>query len=176
MPRRKINLEDPDDAQSVVGYIEAKAQQSQSNGFSTLLNDESKPIILDPILRQCGAGSRFEITTYAQKVASACHIRGQVAQKQCNNCQQGRGPFVACVQLSGYEDLTKGCCSNCQFDVNTSKRHSPNGLCDFATSVKPEAFFCKCTDSMFIRSSSPISHCSNQPTAFRWPRTHWIST
>jgi hypothetical protein len=31
---------------------------------------------------------------------------------QGNNCQQGRGPFVACVRLSGYDYLTKSCCSN----------------------------------------------------------------
>jgi hypothetical protein len=93
--------------QSTVKYIEAKAQQAQAKGISTLLNDKSQPIILDPILRQRAAGSTFEITTYAQKVASASHIRDEIAANQCNNCQQGRGPFVACVRLSGYDYLTK---------------------------------------------------------------------
>ena len=49
--------------ESIIKYIEAKAQQAQAKGISTPLNDKSKPIILDPILRQRAAGSTFKITT-----------------------------------------------------------------------------------------------------------------
>jgi hypothetical protein len=135
MPRREIKLDDPHDPQKIIEYIEAKARQAASKSISALLNDKSKPIALDPILRVREGGPSFEITRYAQKVASAAHLRGEVAQNPCNNCQQGRGPFVDCVRLSGYSDLTKSCCSNCQFDLNTSKRYSPNGLCDFAAGL-----------------------------------------
>lgn len=135
MPRRKIKLDDPDDPQKTVEYIEAKARQAESKAISILLTDKSKPIVLEPMLRQRRAGSTFEITSYAQKVASASHLRGEVAQNPCNNCQQGRGPFLDCVQLSGYGHLTKSCCSNCQFDLNTSKHHSPNELCNFAAGL-----------------------------------------
>ena len=135
MPRREIKLDDPHDPQKVIKYIEAKARRAVSKRLTTLLNDTSKPIILNPILRVREGGSSFEITSFAQKVASAAHLRGEVALNPCNNCQQGRGPFVDCVELSGYSELTRSCCSNCQFDLNTNNNHSLNGLCDLAAGV-----------------------------------------
>jgi hypothetical protein len=51
MPRREIKLDDPHDPQKIIEYIEAKARQAASKSISALLNDKSKPIALDPILK-----------------------------------------------------------------------------------------------------------------------------
>lgn len=131
MPRRKIELYDPTDAEQVKAYIEAKASQTDGERLQNLLKQLPKPI-RDANLRRGKDGYKFNITTLTQKVAAATHIRGQIAETPCSNCQEGCGPFADCVLLSGFDDLTKMCCSNCQWDLKTTSRSSR--ICDFAKS------------------------------------------
>ena len=51
MPRRKIKLHDPSDAEQVKAYIEAKASQTDGAGLQNLLKQLPKPI-RDPNLRR----------------------------------------------------------------------------------------------------------------------------
>jgi len=119
MPLRKVKpIKNPDDFAEVQRYIEERARNGRHcdlRNILPLLNDKLKPIIQLPKLRS----SQFEIVSYAQKVAAACQLRGKIAETECNNCQEGRGPFQQCIYLNGYDEVTKMCCANCQFDLNT---------------------------------------------------------
>jgi len=117
MPQRKIKpIRNPDDFEEVQRYIEESACSGRHRNLLPLLNDKLKPIIQLPKLRS----SQFEIVSYAQKVAAICQLRGEIADTECNNCQEGRGPFQQCIYLDGYDEATKMCCANCQFDLNTT--------------------------------------------------------
>ena len=117
MPQRKIKpIKNPDDFEEVQRYIEGSACRGRHRNLLPLLNDKLKPIIQLPKLRS----SQFEIVSYAQKVAATCQLRGEIAERECNNCQEGRGPFQQCIYLNGYDEVTKMCCANCQFNLNTT--------------------------------------------------------
>lgn len=74
----------------------------------------------------------FKIQNLTQRVAAAAHLRGQIADSPCNNCQTQAGPFKDCVILVGYDDLTKKCCTNCQWQLYTAKTRVKGRLCTHA--------------------------------------------
>ena len=41
-------------------------------------------------------------------------------------------PFEDCVILVGYDDLTKACCTNCQWMLFTTRERVKNKLCTYA--------------------------------------------
>ena len=126
---RLVELKDPDDPIQVSKYINRKARQSTSKPLQRLLETIPTPV-RDARLR-CN-GATFAITNLTQNVAAATHLRGQIAETQCNNCQEGDGPFEDCVILVGYDDLTKACCTNCQWMLFTTRERAKGKLCTHA--------------------------------------------
>ena len=129
MPRKKIKLDHPDDPERVEAYIEEKARRSESAALRKFLREIPKPTSL-PLLKD------FKLDGRTQIMAAAIHIRGEIAETPCNNCKTGSGPFLHCVYMTGYDDLTKLCCTNCQFNLCTEKGYSSKRavkLCSFAT-------------------------------------------
>ena len=159
MPRKKIRLTDPSDAVGLVAYIEDHASRSSSKALLELVR-QLPSTLRRPNLRLESEVANFNITTHAQKVAGAIHLRGQIAGFPCNNCQNGNGPFEDCVVLQNYDTLTKMCCSNCQWTLRTTDR---NDGCDFARGKSLKfAIIAICTNILSIdrpprqRNISPL--------------------
>lgn len=134
MPRKKIKLDHPDDPERVKVYIEEKARRSESTELRNFLKKIPNPTSL-PLLSQGNNQQGFRLDRHAQIVAAAIHIRGEIAETPCNNCKTGSGPFLHCVHLTGHDNLTKLCCTNCQFNLYTDKtsaRKRAVKLCSFA--------------------------------------------
>jgi hypothetical protein len=134
MARKKIKLADPYDSEQVRDYIIQKARRSESATLKKFLSEIPTPNRL-PVLSQGYNPQDFDLVSHAQIVAARVHIRGKIAETPCNNCQAGSGPFLHCVYLREFDDLTKMCCTNCQFNLYTDKRdRSKRGvqLCSFA--------------------------------------------
>ena len=132
MPRKKIKLDHPDDPERVKAYIGEKARRSESAALGKFLKEIPNPTSL-PLLSQ--NQQDFKLDSHTQIMAAAIHIRGEIAESPCNNCKTGSGPFLHCVYLTGYDDLTKRCCTNCQFNLCTEKRDISKRaakLCSFA--------------------------------------------
>ena len=134
MPRKKIKLDHPDDPERVKAYIEEKARRSESVTLRDFLKVVPNTTRL-PLLSQGNDQQHFELDRHSQIMAAAIHIRGEIAETPCNNCKTGSGPFLHCVYLTGHDELTKMCCTNCQFNLYTDKKdRSKSGvkLCSFA--------------------------------------------
>ena len=134
MPRKRIKLDHPDDPERVKAYIAEKARRSESAVLRKFLIEIPNPTSL-PLLSQGNNQQDFRLDSHAQIMAAAIHIRGEIAETPCNNCKTGSGPFLHCVYMTGYDDLTKLCCTNCQFNLYTVKgdkiKRAVN-LCSFA--------------------------------------------
>jgi Protein of unknown function (DUF3716) len=134
MPRKKIKLDHPDDPERVKAYMEEKARRSESAALRKLLKEIPNPTSL-PLLSQGSNQQDFKLDGHTQIMAAAIHIRGEIAETPCNNCKTGSGPFLHCVYLTGYDDLTKMCCTNCQFNLYTDKNDRSKRavkICSFA--------------------------------------------
>lgn len=131
MPRKRVLLHNVEDPIQVQQYIEAKARRSSSQRLKQLLKDYPQPL-RPPHLRP-DSKRAFELLTINRIIAGAVHIRGQVAEQPCKNCQNGAGPFKECVFISDYIDLTLDCCANCVWDSKT-KRRDPC-VCDFGRGI-----------------------------------------
>jgi hypothetical protein len=134
MPRKKIKLDHPDDPERVKAYMEEKARRSSSAALRKLLKEIPIPTSL-PLLSQGSNQQDFKLDGHTQIMAAAIHIRGEIAETPCNNCKTGSGPFLHCVYLTGYDDLTKMGCTNCQFNLYTNKNDGSKRavkLCSFA--------------------------------------------
>jgi len=128
---RPIEVKDPDDPRQVTAYIERQGRRSTSASLNKLLKAMPTPV-RDLNLRT--SETAFRIQNLTQRVAAAAHLRGQEADSPCNNCQAQTGPFQECVILVGYDDITKGCCTNCQWQLYTSKTRVKGKLCTQALS------------------------------------------
>jgi hypothetical protein len=118
MPRKVLPpVKDTLDVQKVQQYIEERSLMGNHYQLDAILRDSSLLTIQPPLLRP---RDKFEIKTYAHKVASVCQLRGKLAESPCNNCAEGKGPFAKCVFLEGHDDITKKCCGNCQFKLLTT--------------------------------------------------------
>ena len=132
MPRKKIKLDDPDDPERVKAYIEEKARRSDSATLGNFLKEVPNPTSL-PLLSQGDNQQHFKLDCLTKIMAAAIHIRAEIAETPCNNCKTGSGPFLDCVYLTGHNELTKMCCTNCQFNLYTNHRNKRGAkLCSFA--------------------------------------------
>ncbi|OCK94929.1 uncharacterized protein K441DRAFT_677154 [Cenococcum geophilum 1.58] len=102
---RPIELKDPDDPRQIMAYIERNARRSTSAILNKLLKSMPTPL-RDVNLRPSE--------------------RAFIADSPCNNCQAQAGPFKDCVILVGYDDFTKKCCTNCQWQLYTAKTPTSN--------------------------------------------------
>lgn len=108
---RPIELKDPDDPRQIMAYIERNARRSTSAILNKLLKSMPTPL-RDVNLRPSE--------------------RAFIADSPCNNCQAQAGPFKDCVILVGYDDFTKKCCTNCQWQLYTAKTRVKGKLCTHA--------------------------------------------
>ena len=86
MPRKKIKLDHPDDPERVKAYIEEKARRSASAALGKFLREIPKPTSL-PLLSQDNNQQDFKLDGHTQIMAAAIHIRGEIAETPCNNCE-----------------------------------------------------------------------------------------
>ena len=119
MSPRRPQLLDPGNHEQVMEYIEDMAHYGQGKELYNLLNDITKPVHKDRLLR---LNSKLDIDSYCKRVAGACQLRGKVQEHPCVHCINNGGPWRDCVYLSGYNNLTKMCCANCQFCLRTTDK------------------------------------------------------
>ena len=133
MGRKKIKLDDPTDPEQVRAHIELKAKHSESKLLKELLHSLPSPIRL-PLFREEYNAHEFDLQGFTRFTAAAVHLRGEIAKIPCGNCLQGKGPFHDCIFLSGFDELTKMCCTNCSYHLLTSTAHSETKKsgCSFA--------------------------------------------
>lgn len=91
MPRKKIKLDHPDDLNRVKAYIKEKARRSEPAALRKFLKEIPNPTSL-PLLSQGNNQQDFKLDSYAQIMAAAIYIRGEIAETPCNNCETGSGP------------------------------------------------------------------------------------
>ena len=130
MPRKRPQLEDPDDSNEVMKFIKALAKHSNYKNLQKLVNDDPA-VCRTPTLQRRNANEELDVNSQSRKAAVATHVYGQVSQQACQKCKNHEGPFAECVVLADYNDLSLGCCSNCRWKGYT-RTSGKRYFCDAA--------------------------------------------
>jgi uncharacterized protein DUF3716 len=96
MGRKRIKLAHPADSEQIRDFIVENAKRSESKALQAFLLKVQTPTRL-PFLSRRYDPQEFNLVSHAQIVAAAVHIRGEIAETPCNNCQVGNGAFLDCV-------------------------------------------------------------------------------
>lgn len=130
MPRKRPQLEDPDDSNEVMKFIKALAKHNNYKNLQKLVNDDPA-VCRTPTLQRRNANEELDVNSQSRKAAVAIHVYGQVSQQACQKCKNHEGPFAECVVLADYNDLSLGCCSNCRWKGYT-RTSGKRYFCDAA--------------------------------------------
>src|SRR2546421_1496943 len=114
MPRRKPHLNDPDDPDEVKKFVKDLANCSNYKALQKLANNDPEPSRFATLERR-NLNQALEINCQSRKAAVAIHVYGRIAEKACQKCRDKHGPFVHCVVLEDFDDLSLRCCSNCRW-------------------------------------------------------------
>lgn len=119
MPRRKPHISDPDNPDEVKRFVTDLAKLSNYSRLQALIDDDlalHRPATLE----RRDPNKMLDVNCPSRKAAIAIHVYGKIAEKACRHCEEWDGPFVDCILLEGYENLTYKCCSNCRWNGYTS--------------------------------------------------------
>lgn len=105
MPRKRPQLEDPDDPNEVMKFIKALAKHSNYKNLQKLVSDDPA-VCHTPTLQRRTADEELDVNSQSRKAAVAIHVYGQVSQQACQKCKNHEGPFAECVVLADYNDLS----------------------------------------------------------------------
>jgi hypothetical protein len=113
MPRKRPSSIVPNDDSRGKEFVINLALSGTWNDLKQLVNKDPEPSRVASLERR-HPNELLKVTGISQTAAIAIHAYGKRAEKPCQRCQHGNGPFAQCVVLEGYDKLTLQICSNCR--------------------------------------------------------------